>query len=724
MATLLGSLLVSLGMESAQFKRGAREAESTVDKMQRRMQAAGVVISAALTGAFAAVAKAAVDGAVAQRQAVAQVEAALTSMGGVAQRTSEQLVTAADEMELRSLFDADVILKQVTANLLTFGNVAGEQFDRAQQAAIDMATRLGGEPQAAAIMLGKALNDPIKGITALTRVGVQFTEQQKAQIAEMQRAGDTAGAQSVILREVERQFRGAAQAAADNAPYRQFQVILGQIGDTLGEALLPGIISLRDWVSQNREEILRAAQAAVDFGRSLVSVVGALTPLVGAFVAYRAALLAASAAQAAYTAVMVTATRAIGAAQAGTLGLNAALAANPFGAVAVAVGVLAAAFIGLANAQAQAKAETDNLITSLKAAAQARSADFAQQRALLQGRIRALETPQALSISERVTRAIGGGAFADAARAEDTKELIRLRRELVEADKAYAAAGKAAEGIVVPTGNATAAVSKLGGAAKGAGGDAKTAADGFQSLYDRLFPYQAMIRQFDADAAALTRRLSGPELQDALRRLENERFAARTRGMGNAPVSQRLLGEGPLVDLKGMSQEYFDELEKMRDKTRSNTVTIAESFAQMSRNITSSLQGLANSIRSGDILGILGGVLDIFTSLGSAGVFGRGLQTRLNRVPGNANGTRNFSGGLSIVGERGPELVNLPRRSQVIPNHKLESMGGGGIAQIVPSPYFDVVVDGRIVRAAPAVAGAGAQQAMMQSAAAARRRVR
>lgn len=170
--------------------------------------------------------------------------------------------------------------------------------------------------------------------------------------------------------------------------------------------------------------------------------------------------------------------------------------------------------------------------------------------------------------------------------------------------------------------------------------------------------------------------------------------------------------------------EIVKEMPKLEKQAEVTTVAIADTFAQMSQRVTSSLQGLANSIRSGDFLGILGGVLDLFTNLGSAGVFGSGLQGRLNRVPGNANGTRNFAGGLSVVGERGPELVNLPRRSQVIPNHKLNGMGGGGIAQIVPSPYFDVVVDGRVMRAAPAVASAGAMQAQTMAARSARRSIR
>lgn len=43
----------------------------------------------------------------------------------------------------------------------------------------------------------------------------------------------------------------------------------------------------------------------------------------------------------------------------------------------------------------------------------------------------------------------------------------------------------------------------------------------------------------------------------------------------------------------------------------------------------------------------------------------------------NAMGTDNWRGGLSWVGERGPELVNLPMGAQVIPNNKLGGASGG-----------------------------------------------
>jgi hypothetical protein len=57
----------------------------------------------------------------------------------------------------------------------------------------------------------------------------------------------------------------------------------------------------------------------------------------------------------------------------------------------------------------------------------------------------------------------------------------------------------------------------------------------------------------------------------------------------------------------------------------------------------------------------------IFPASGAATGALSGLKKFIG-VPGFAGGTNFAPGGLAVVGERGPELVNLPRGSQVIPH--------------------------------------------------------
>ncbi|MGV3511882.1 MAG: hypothetical protein ACO1OX_07740 [Novosphingobium sp.] len=176
--------------------------------------------------------------------AVAQVEASLASMGPVAGRNLGQLQQQAEALMNTSLFDDDEIMRKVTATMLTFGKVSGSSFDRAQQAAVDLSTKLNGDLQGASLQVGKALNDPVKGVTALSRAGIQFTAAQKSMIASMVEAGNVAGAQNVILAELEKQVGGSAAAARKADPGGALAISFGEFQQTVGDKLLPKLTPL------------------------------------------------------------------------------------------------------------------------------------------------------------------------------------------------------------------------------------------------------------------------------------------------------------------------------------------------------------------------------------------------------------------------------------------------------------------------------------------------
>ena len=129
--------------------------------------------------------------------------------------------------------------------LQTFVNIKNtgvhKTFDQATVAAADMAAKMGGDASGMAIKLGKALNDPVKGMTALGRVGVQFTQSQKDSIAAMVKHGDTAGAQQVILKELSKEFGGAAKAAGETLPgqLNRSKVAFGELSKSVVETILP-----------------------------------------------------------------------------------------------------------------------------------------------------------------------------------------------------------------------------------------------------------------------------------------------------------------------------------------------------------------------------------------------------------------------------------------------------------------------------------------------------
>ena len=144
----------------------------------------------------------------------AQLGAAILSTGGSANRTIDQLNQHAAALQDVTNF-GDETTNAMQGLLLTFTQIQGGTFDRATVAVLDVATAMGTDLNAAALQVGKALNDPVLGMTALSRSGIQFTESQKDAVKAMVATNDILGAQNLILNELERQFGGSAIAARD-----------------------------------------------------------------------------------------------------------------------------------------------------------------------------------------------------------------------------------------------------------------------------------------------------------------------------------------------------------------------------------------------------------------------------------------------------------------------------------------------------------------------------
>lgn len=182
----------------------------------------------------------AVDEAMEAQEGTAQLNAVLKSTGGIAGVTQEMALGLASSLQSTTKFTDDEVLAGENL-LLTFTGIGSDVFPQATSTLLDMATAMGTDAKAGAIQLGKALNDPTVGIGALSRVGVVFTEEQKAQVKAMQEAGDMAGAQGIILAELQKEFGGSAEAAGKTLP-GQMTILKNSLYDTLGQAgevLLP-----------------------------------------------------------------------------------------------------------------------------------------------------------------------------------------------------------------------------------------------------------------------------------------------------------------------------------------------------------------------------------------------------------------------------------------------------------------------------------------------------
>ncbi|MDI2594115.1 phage tail tape measure protein [Pseudomonas sp. 681] len=144
----------------------------------------------------------------------AQLGAVLKSTGQAAGYSRDQLNEMAAAMEAATTFSAGD-LNQAQTTLLAFSGVVGNQFNRALQAAADMAARTGTSVKDAAELIGRALDIPSQGLTSLSKQGFRFSEEQKKLALAMESTGNVAGAQQIILKSLEESYGGAAAAARD-----------------------------------------------------------------------------------------------------------------------------------------------------------------------------------------------------------------------------------------------------------------------------------------------------------------------------------------------------------------------------------------------------------------------------------------------------------------------------------------------------------------------------
>jgi uncharacterized coiled-coil protein SlyX len=170
----------------------------------------GALAAAGLSMAFGRI----LENTIKQEKAVAQLNAALKSTQHAAGLTSKELQTLAGDLQKVTTFGDEATI-EMEALLLTFKNIKGDNFKTATLAVLDMAVAMKMDLKSAALMAGKALNDPIAGLSAMGRAGITFSDSQKDLIKNLVKTGEVAEAQRMILTELESQFGGSAKAARD-----------------------------------------------------------------------------------------------------------------------------------------------------------------------------------------------------------------------------------------------------------------------------------------------------------------------------------------------------------------------------------------------------------------------------------------------------------------------------------------------------------------------------
>lgn len=248
MAATSRALTLKLLADISDFTKGIDQSQKQVttmgDKISKFGKAAGVALLAAGAAAVAFGAKAiqAGEAAATSNARINQINKSMGLFGDSTDEVTASLINYANETARATGIDQNSI-KATQAKLLTFKEIAqtadevNGNFQRATKAAIDLGAAGFGSAEMNAVALGKALNDPIKGITALTRSGVTFTESEKERIKVLVESNKVGEAQNMILAAIETQVGGTAEATS-NATDR-IKVGFSQVTETIGLALLP-----------------------------------------------------------------------------------------------------------------------------------------------------------------------------------------------------------------------------------------------------------------------------------------------------------------------------------------------------------------------------------------------------------------------------------------------------------------------------------------------------
>lgn len=207
-----------------------------------------------------------------------QLNAVLKSTAGAAGLNAKELTGMASALQKQTRFGDEAIIKAQSL-MLTFTKVGKEVFPDAIESVLNMSEAMGQDLQQGVIQVGKALNDPILGVTALRRVGVQLSDQQVDLVKKFTETGEIAKAQKIILGELETQFGGVAKAAGETMPgsLDQMENAVGDAKEALGKGFSPIVIAL----SKNITDLAGNVEGSLGPLESYSNVVGTLIRKVG-----------------------------------------------------------------------------------------------------------------------------------------------------------------------------------------------------------------------------------------------------------------------------------------------------------------------------------------------------------------------------------------------------------------------------------------------------------
>jgi hypothetical protein len=272
------NMIVTLAMNATKYAAGLRKAAGQTNTFGTLSTKAFNAVRGAMLGLTVAAIRyipVLANMGAESRKADIQLKFMLENMNGISAATDatvKRMAAYADQVNKATGID-DEQVKAVQRKLLVFKTLRqtadelGGTFDRTTQAAIDLAAGGFGDMESNAIKLGRVLQDPTKNLNALNRAGITFTATEKAKIARLQESGKLLQAQDLVLKSIENRVMGLAEESA--TPFEKMVAQFNQIGDSIGEAMLPALEDMNKeiskWLStpQGRKDVEAIADAFI-----------------------------------------------------------------------------------------------------------------------------------------------------------------------------------------------------------------------------------------------------------------------------------------------------------------------------------------------------------------------------------------------------------------------------------------------------------------------------
>ena len=253
--SVISKLKVWIGSDTSDLQKGLKKSKKEVSAFGTGIKKLkGMIAGAFAVSSIVSFAKECLGLSKVQAEAEKKLGAVIKATGAAAGLTADEMKKYASQLQDVTKYGDEVTIDAM-AIMSTFKSIKGDVFKEAIASAQDMATVLNTDLNAAVMQIGKALESPEIGLTALRRSGVSFSQEQVKQIKQLVAEGKKQEAQLIMLKELQNEFGGAAKAAAGDAygAATQLSNAWGDLKEVIGAAVTPSVESINSLTNATKE---------------------------------------------------------------------------------------------------------------------------------------------------------------------------------------------------------------------------------------------------------------------------------------------------------------------------------------------------------------------------------------------------------------------------------------------------------------------------------------